>query len=480
MKIPAINLRKLQYLNKAQSNTTFEQNKFTQNSQTNLNNIPHYPMFKGNVDNYEAAKQYLETRTKRLKDLNVNPGIWAFDINKLEGIQKGIKVFEGLSMKEITFLLSTLTEVATLRGCYNNCAHCYGEAKPPIKETKDEISRMDWEDFTTLTNGIDELHNRLGFQIVPFDETIDYMTLFHDADCSQVYIKDKDGNIHDWEEMARRMYQTTGVQQLFDTGGLYLQDKEAQKRVEKYVKSISEGNDNDFLEVFNVSINPFHAMYFKSVNAMWDGDKEKELFFRKKDAQRMANVLFTVSPIARTGKLDVISRALAPETKNVKGLTSDDMLETYDRYYFRALKKLYTEDLNSEKKIIKKPNDIKFLTQKYRKIISDVSTNPTVTNKLKNLLTEKDYATKSTKSFLFNDPQKAINDYVLFTIIDANGDVYCTNFRETYKTDLKLNFKNKDKKTAPIKPTLNANPITKEFIKNICDQWADSAEPKYD
>ena len=55
-------------------------------------------------------------------------------INKLEGIQHGIKVFKNMSIKEIAFFLSTIAEFATLRGCYNNCAHCYADAKPPIKE----------------------------------------------------------------------------------------------------------------------------------------------------------------------------------------------------------------------------------------------------------------------------------------------------------------------------------------------------------
>ena len=62
------------------------------------------------------------------------------------------------------------------------------------------------------------------------------------------------------------------------------------------------------------------------------------------------------------------------------------------------------------------------------------------------------------------NPQE-INQIEYATIIDINGDVYLTNFYETYKTDIQLNFKNKDKDTAKIKPNLCDKIFTSNLIK---------------
>ncbi len=52
--------------------------------------------------------------------------------------------------------------------------------------------------------------------------------------------------------------------------------------------------------------------------------------------------------------------------------------------------------------------------------------------------------------------------------IDVNGKFYMTNYIETYPTDIVLNYKNKKKQTAPIKPNLREDEvITKEMIEKI-------------
>ena len=466
---------KLNPVQSSEINQTFTSNKNIvqkDNKQTNpilvnLNNIPHYVCFKGNSeDEYSKAKKYLDYKKSTLsKTKQENLSLKYFDVDKLEGIQKGIKVFDGMSFKQVAFVLGRLIEVATFRGCYNNCAHCYAEAKHPIKEQDDLISKMDWEDFTDLFDGIKEINDRLGFSISrPTDS---YITSFHDADCSQVRIKDKDGNVHDWYEIVKYQNKVTGREILFDTAGWYIQDKGAQKRVESYVQKIL--NDDETKFVINISANPYHAMNFRAIEHMRAGNKDKEEYFRQKDAERMANVLFTMTPLLNANKENVelrfITRAMDNKSENSKGYTIRDLLKNYDRY-FKELEKLYLNDFLTEQKIIKNLGETTRNINNYEKELrDDISPYVTVTNKLKDLYNEDHEAVKDTKRYQQQDPKKVdLHSYV--SIIDANGKVYLTNYYETYETDIQLNFKNKDKRTAPIAPNLCEKPFTSDLIKS--------------
>ncbi len=453
---------------------TFTQNKNivqkdnyqTKPSVVDLNKMPYYVDFKGkSEDEYDKAKKYLEyTKSKFSKNKLENLSLYYFDIDRLEGIQKGIKVFEGLNFKQIAFMLGRLSEVATFRGCYNNCAHCYAEAKHPIKEHDEMISRMDWEDFTDLCDGIKEINERLGFSISRNPDS--YITSFHDADCSQVRLKDKDGKIHDWYEIAKYQYDATGRVQLFDTAGWYIQDKGAQERVESYIQKILNDDETEF--IINISANPYHAMHFRAVEHMRAGNPDKEEYFRKKDSERMANVLFTMTPLLNADKENVefrfITRAMDNKAKNSKGLTVRDLFKTYDRY-FADLKKLYLDDYSSEQKYIKNLGETNKNLNKYEKTLrADISPVVSVTNKLKDIYDENHNAVKETKSYQKQNPEE-IDLSMYVSVIDANGKVYLTNYYETYETDIQLNFKNKDKTTAPLAPTLCDKKFTSDLIK---------------
>jgi len=440
----------------------------TEYKSANLN-LPYYPNFKSIEENdYLKAKKYLEYKKSQLSKPKLeNISLKYFDLDKLNGIQKGIKIFEGLEFKQIAFVLDKLLEIATFRGCYNNCAHCYAEAKPPMKETNNFISKIDWDDFTNLLAGINELNKRLGFNIIKNNlNGFRYMTSFHDADCSQIEIKDKKGNIHDWYEIAKLQYETTQKLQLFDTAGWYIQDKSAQKRVESYVQKILADDKSKF--EINISANPYHSMRYRAIEHMKTGNKEKENFFRKKESERMANVLFTLTPLLNDSKdntnLCFITRAMSNGSKNSKGFSVSDLKQTFASH-FEELKKLYIKDYETEQKIIKNKHEINKNINEYKKLlIKNITTSPSVTNKLKDLYDENDKNRIYSESKNIQNP-KEINQIEYATVIDINGDVYLTNFYETYKTDIQLNFKNKDKDTANIKPNLCDKIFTSNLIK---------------
>ena len=415
-----------------------------------------------------TKSEYISSKKQEIENSGRTVNIIDYDFDKLEGIQEGIKVFDGLNIKEIIFTLAPLLEVATLRGCNNACKHCYAEAKPPIKESDEQISKIDWDDFKLLTEGIKELSKRLSCPTITTN-TANYQTLFHDADCSKILIKDKDGITHNWNEMAKMMYDATGCPQVFDTSGWYLQDTYTQKRIENLIQEILNEPTLKYVKAFNISINPFQALYFKHVENLRTGNQEKADFFKEKDSERIANVLFTLSPLFKTGKLKLLVRAMDNDSKNADGYSEKDLRTNYMANYIPKLRKLYENDLNEEKKVIKNPKKIKDYINKYKIQLRKVDKDLVITNKLKDIYDSKDEQYQKTE----NKREKPLNELLkpnsCYTIIDANGDVYATNFYKTYKTDIKLNFKNKNKKTAPIAPNLKEAMFTQKEIDIFLD-----------
>lgn len=264
MKISSVqNYSNISFSPKTQKAQTFQQNPVVQHNFA--------PSFSGgfplNVHSqkYFAAKTYLcmaKQAYKKVKTLD----LYMFDLNKLDGIQEGINVFKGLNMKEIAFVADTVAEITVNRGCRNICAHCYASAKAPIKETANQINKMSWNDFTSLTDGFEELNRRVGFPVVVQKKNKHAMAIpFHDADCSSIILKDNEGKEHDFIDIADRLDKAFHLPVLFDTAGWNIQDVKAQKRMEKYVEYYSKPGNFKKLEGFNLSVNPFHAMYAKSL-----------------------------------------------------------------------------------------------------------------------------------------------------------------------------------------------------------------------
>ena len=78
-------------------------------------------------------------------------------------------------------------------------------------------------------------------------------------------------------------------------------------------------------------------MHFRAVEHMRTGNKEKEEYFRKKDSERMANVLFTMTPLLNANKENInvcfIPRAMKNDSKNSKGFAQRDLKKTFQRHF---------------------------------------------------------------------------------------------------------------------------------------------------
>ena len=437
---------------------------------SDLNNLPSYRyQISFGQNDEENIKKYLKKKKAKYnkrklsyKDINL------YDINKLEGIQKDIDVLKGLSMEQIKFIAQHSTEFVLQRGCNNMCAHCYAKAMPPTYQKEpDKINKIDFEDFEKLYYGFKELNKRLGFSIFKSSKN-EYNTLFHDADSSMIFLQDKNGKVYDYLDLGKMVNELTGKTVLFDTAGWNIQDKKTQKRMEDLVKKAVNSDEYDFME-FNISANPFHALNHKSIQYLKDGNYEKYAKLRDIYTTRMANVLFTFTPLIEKEKLNLIARALPNETRQAKGYREDDLLKLYNEILFK-LRKFYEQDIHSgEHKVIKDYEQIEKIFDYLNKNIQDVSISMGINGRLADIVTDsKIRPYKATKERTYADPYKAAKTFYE-GIIDINGKLYITNWYENYPTDIQLNYKNKDKKTAPIHPSLNEQKITLDMLAESND-----------
>lgn len=480
MKISSVqNYSNISFSPKTQKAQTFQQNPVVQHNFA--------PSFSGgfplNVHSpkYFAAKTYLcmaKQAYKKVKTLD----LYMFDLNKLDGIQEGINVFKGLNMKEIAFVADTVAEITVNRGCRNICAHCYASAKAPIKETANQINKMSWNDFTSLTDGFEELNKRVGFPVVVQKKNKHAMAIpFHDADCSSIILKDDEGKEHDFIDIAERLDKAFHLPVLFDTAGWNIQDVKAQKRMEKYVEYYSKPENFKKLEGFNLSVNPFHAMYAKSLELKQN--RKPELAEKLYDlyTTRMANVLFTLTPLQKNPNFEFIARSAANDSKVPKGFKEKDLRSLY-MDILEKVNNLYKKDMKSAQKVVKNEDEAFEYFNNYYKRLENISPTIGMSARAEKFVDKDDEIAKfgeRRKQQNIKDIQslkrikdlrklnKDMNNH-FYGIIDANGDYYLTTFHTSFPTEIKFNFENKGKITAPIAPYLQKDtPLTRNVINNV-------------
>ena len=480
MKISSVqNYSNISFSPKTQKAQTFQQNPVVQHNFA--------PSFSGgfplNVHSpkYFAAKTYLcmaKQAYKKVKTLD----LYMFDLNKLDGIQEGINVFKGLNMKEIAFVADTVAEITVNRGCRNICAHCYASAKAPIKETANTINKMSWNDFTSLTDGFEELNKRVGFSIFSQKSNKHAMIIpFHDADCSSIVLKDNDGKEHDFIDIAEKFEKVFNLPILFDTAGWNIQDVKAQKRMEKYVEYYSKPENFKKLEGFNLSVNPFHAMYAKSLELKQN--RKPELAEKLYDlyTTRMANVLFTLTPLQKNPNFEFIARSAANDSKVPKGFKEKDLRGLY-MDILEKVNNLYKKDIKSAQKVVKNEDEAFEYFNNYYKRLENISPTIGMSARAEKFVDKNDEIAKfgeRRKQQNIKDIQslkrikdlrklnKDMNNH-FYGIIDANGDYYLTTFHTSFPTEIKFNFENKGKTTAPIAPYLQKDtPLTRNVINNV-------------
>ena len=405
---------------------------------------------------FKQSAQIPQEIIRYLKQINKKHLIY-YDMHKLEGIQKGIKIFEGLNFPQIGYLYEKFGGIALQSGCDNGCIYCYADANSPSGRNK-----IDFEDYENFCNGFKELNKRLGFSgfYHTFLENPESQSLFYNSDSSKIYLQDKDGGMHDYADLSKMMHDVTENLVLFDTAGWGIKDKITQKRMDDLVKKVAESDDYNFIQ-FYISINPFHSIYNRSVEFLEKGDKENAEKFRKIYVDRMANVLYTMSPLlskrnfCEENQLKFIARCL-PNRLYIRGYGVNDLLYLF-KDILKKLEQLYDADLASKnKKIV---HDIgwknEYLNQCSKLFRIDETlalSNKKLIDKLEKNDALDDYWRKEINSHLHNNPKEGRhfrNGY-----IHSDGILYMTNGYETYPTNIVVNINKKEVSKSDLAPNL--------------------------
>lgn len=432
-----------------------KQNSF--NNSVNFNNSFVYNSmfsFKGSQvkpltdDDYDKAKNNLDKNVKKIREegkvrsyerILLND----LDLDKINGLQKDIKVFEGLTMKEIAFVLHD-TSLLLNRGCHNHCAHCAFSAQPISSKTYD---RMSYEDFKLFVDGVKELQDRAGSEVSVLPKILP----FCDSDCIDIEIKDKDGKVYDYIDCVDYMQKNGFPDVLLDTSGWNPNSEKLQKRAEKFIDYVINMPDSKAVKM-NLSLNPYHILITESMKAKENGDEDKAKFLENKYVERMANALFTYSPLLKSDvDFEVISRAI--DNFNCVNSCNFDKLIDLHRKISVKLKELYNDDLNNEKKYVKSENDLSFFMNKYAHIMYDsiLDGYPEVIpmGRAHGLFIRPKFTFKQNSNF-FNYllDEREIGD--MSRIINPNGSVLLNRNDICAHTSVQLNFENKDKEVRPL------------------------------
>lgn len=361
-------------------------------------------------------------------------------IDKLDGLQFGVRTFENTPIKEIYHIIKKggSLELGLARGCTNGCKHCYVGAKPPIPNSDTHISRMSFENFLQFTNDFAEMKDKLKFTYPN-----SYVAFFRDADCKDVYLKDWHGNERPYQEISRIFYNRTGIRSVFDTAGWGTKDIETQRRMDELVEYYKQGDNMDEIYSMSISLNPFGNIMSYANDLAQQGKIEESKEVRNIYVKNMANTFFTFTPLVKRKKFSVIGLALpySAEKPHEKGYN----VSAYNKLVkdiLRELERMYWLDLRGSQRVIKKRSQI----QSYLKEVQSLCSEP---------------KTKIGKSghnngFYYNHENPRYNHAEIrdkFNVfIDTNGEVYLTKMTDVYKTPTKLNFKDKEKQTAPVRP----------------------------
>ncbi|MBR1461260.1 hypothetical protein IJ596_06490, partial [bacterium] len=273
--------------------------------------------------------------------------------------------------------------------------------------------------------------------------------LFWDSDCSETYLLDKNGKVHDLTDLTKEFYTILELTSHVDTAGWNPKSKEIQKRMERFVEYCS--NNPEFLKKaitrINLSINPFHSLQTTALKQKQKGNIENYNKLHQKYLDMVANMINTFAPLIEHPKIGFTCRVYPDfmDYPELDGFRTKNMIE------------LKTEIIEHFKS--KYPETI----EKYPKI-TDILENK--------IIPEDDFITKGGRDNQFKQfsrtwiklrPLKELKSnedlikrafLVGRAYIDLNGDFYMINDYESYKTNLRLNIGKDTNK--PMRPPVHS------------------------
>lgn len=419
------------------------------------------------------VQRYVNTVNKVLaKEPNADKLLFKnLSMEAMEGIQYGIEVFKGLSMKDIQYMSENLHVIAVKRGCKNMCGYCYADAKPFKRE-------MSWEDFKLITDGFKKLRKRLG-NLPLFGENMTkndkeallYRSteLFYDSDCIDLVIKDKKGKEYDFIDLANELNNSLNRKTVFDTSGWDPNNNVLQQRAEKYAQYFSESRNMEKLNAFNLSFNCFNASYITGVKALKSGNAERFSELKNRYTDRIANAIFTFTPVLKSDNFHIMTRSFGLNARNAEYFDIAAMFGLIDDVS-KKLEKLYKADLNGLKKYVKSEVELKENVAAAVNKMKYIDTALNSSGRMKQFM--ETFGIKApmqnhneTTSIMANDLKTLgrYHRYIGMKLIDADGKVYHMDYARFFPTEIQLNIK--DKSPAPRLANLREDfPVSKEII----------------
>lgn len=406
-----------------------------------------------NVSTHSAISEYIKKETPKL--IGANSPLEFLDPRKIEGIQEGISLFEGVSMPEIKFMTKWFESLNLLRGCNNGCNHCLRDAKGPIKSIL-------WEDFLRFVNGFSKLNERLGFNV--FESGVP-VSLFDDSDPILLASNDLNGNKHNIAEAVKLLHDNLNTPISFVTAGWDKEDKFTQNAADELVNFFKKMPDA--VSEFSISINPFHSLIISSEKALKEGNPRLAKELRIKFVENIANALQTFLPMYENKskiKGNIIYRYANNSPMNIK-FNKDTTSILYNDIYAKLIeltsfKKEKYESLHPESFKEFKPEH---LIEPKGRGIKYFNQSAIFKRELNLQSSYNNWEQMSTEQKIFNAYQQHIKS------IDINGKVYLTDADEIVKqTGIKLNYINKNKATPPLHSDYKYLPLSKEDIIKAC------------
>lgn len=341
------------------------------------------PSFEGYSAKTRKAVSYIRSeQVKRPID-----SIYQLNLKNLDGILDGIDLFKGIKTEDLYLLPGTI-DILTQRGCSNGCLHCFIKGR-------NKFETMRWEDFTSFTEGMKELKQRLGFHIFEIkrekydNKRRDYTMSqgiypYLDADPIEIVSLDNTGKKHYIDDFIKKFYQDVNTPLKVKTAGWDIGNKDCQEAANKLVKLLTQEKYKDGCPQVIVSIHPFHKIMTIANKALEKGDQEKYLKYKGQYIERMSNVLKTFLPLAKTGKL-LINPQYAIGGLEGSGYTKQDSMKLCRDILIKLeneCKKLNTDcsvltaEKNIERNRIFEPmNAILSVARSKEKFLNDLSLN---------------------------------------------------------------------------------------------------------
>ena len=381
-------------------------------------------------------------------------------LDRINGIQFGLPIFGDEHIGDIMAVFKSLRGILLSRGCSNQCGHCFINALPRSYDKSKYVYSMPWEDFVGIMDGIKKLSDRFKTSVLkpseysyPHTDFEQPMNLFLDTDCMDIVLRDKQGKFHEYPEIVTKLYESTGKKTVFDTGSWNYKSKSTQERAERYVEFFAKPDTQDKMRKINLSMNPFHSIYMKSLELGYNpiSDVCNDIRTQKGKAiyqeylNRMANMLVTFSPLKNKSKFGIILRVLDDKVPNMEGFRESDYKKVL-RDILKRTEEMLQNDLKTNRKYVKSERDINKIILFYECKFFDPEKNIDFSGRFEKLFR------KRNPNIAEEEIKKLFPDHYLLDgcYIDVNGDVYIIRQNKLSSKFSMLNTSNKNKPTRPL------------------------------